>query len=136
MKNNHKEDDEQKALFQYAAYNKELEWYLAVPNGGKRNIREATRLKSQGVKAGVHDTFLPKARGIYHGLWLELKIGKNKLSEKQNKFAIDMVDEGYCVCVCYSSAEAIKAIKTYMGLKPDEFISESCPYLSAHYIKP
>ena len=130
---NHREDDEQKALFQCAAYNKELKWLHAIPNGGKRDAREGARLKAQGVKAGVHDTFLPKARGAYHGCYIEMKFGKNKLSENQKKFAIDMIDEGYCMFTCYNSGEAIDAIKLYLKLKAGETISESCRLLSVHH---
>ena len=133
MSNNHKEDDEQKYLFQEAAYYKELKWLHAIPNGGKRDAREGRRLKLQGTKAGVHDTFLPKARGIYHGCYIEMKYGKNKLSDKQKEFAADICAEGYCMFTCYSACDAMKAIKIYLKLKPDESISESCPYLSSHH---
>lgn len=133
-KNNHFEDDHQKALFQYAAYLKLLKWFHAIPNGGKRNVREAVRLKAQGVKAGVHDTFLPKPRGVYHGCYLELKHGKNKLSAKQIEFAIAVVADGYCSFTCYSSEEAEEALKMYLKLEENEAIISTCHYLSINHI--
>ena len=52
-KANHFEDDEQAAVFDWAAHMPALKWMHSIPNGGKRNIREAARLKRQGVKSGV-----------------------------------------------------------------------------------
>jgi len=58
--------------------------HFHVPNGGKRNKREAARFKAMGVKAGVHDLIilLSDARVIF----IELKVGKNKLQPAQIKF--------------------------------------------------
>lgn len=135
-RNNHGEDDEQSAFINFCEYNKQLKHIYAIPNGGKRDVREAARLKKQGVKAGVLDLFLPKPKGIYHGCYLEFKYGKNKLTSNQIDFALDAVAEGYCVFVCYSSLEAIAAINLYMGLNSGGSISESCRFLSSKYIEP
>lgn len=51
---NHPEDDLQRAVVSTLALSPELR-AIAVPNGGKRNIREAARLRAQGVRAGVSD---------------------------------------------------------------------------------
>ena len=51
--------------------------------GGKRDAKTATILKRQGVKAGVPDLHLPVARGGYHGLYIELKVGDNTTTKKQ-----------------------------------------------------
>lgn len=134
MSKKYYEEAEQTALFQICAYNKLLKWLHAIPNGGKRNPREAKRLKAQGVKAGVHDCFLPKARGVYHGCYIEMKYGDNKLSDKQIEFAIEIIKEGYCSFVCYSSREAEAAIKMYLQLQPNEEIISTCPYLSINHI--
>lgn len=45
---NHQESQEQQALFEWAAYHPELELMHHIPNGGKRNPREAARLKREG----------------------------------------------------------------------------------------
>ena len=36
------------------------------------------KLKKKGVKSGVPDVIIFEARGIYNGLMIELKVGKNK----------------------------------------------------------
>lgn len=83
-------DDEsghQEALFSWAAYQlgrmPELEYLHHVPNGGKRDKATATALKRQGVKAGVPDIVLPAVRAGYHGLYIELKAGRNTTTENR-----------------------------------------------------
>lgn len=86
-------DDEsghQEALFSWAAYRTglmpELQYMYHVPNGGKRDAATAVALKRQGVKAGVPDIMLPAARAGYHGLYIELKAGKNTTTKKQKEW--------------------------------------------------
>jgi len=120
---NHLEDAEQKALIQWANKTKqninEIGRYLfAIPNGGKRDKREAVRLKAQGVKAGVSDLFYPVARGGYFGLWIEMKVGRNKPTEKQKVWLRDMDEQGFLTAVCYNWLEARDIIKNYL-LEPE-----------------
>ena len=72
------------AQYRYARY-PELELLYHIPNGGKRDACTAVNLKRQGVKAGVPDLHLPVARGGYHGLYIELKVGSNKPTQLQKK---------------------------------------------------
>lgn len=109
------EAQEQTAYFNWAQYIPELKWAHAIPNGGKRNKIEAANLKRQGVKAGVSDIFIPVAVGEYHGLYIELKVGKNKASDKQKEFMLDMQKEGYAVALCYGCDEAITVTQKYLG---------------------
>ena len=116
-----KESAEQKAIFQWAKlkYSKfpELEWCLfSVPNGGSRHKLEAYNLKLQGLKSGVSDITLQVARGGYNGLWIELKVGKNKTTKNQDKFLETMREQGYFAVVCYGSLEAIDTILDYLHL--------------------
>ena len=111
------EAEHQEKIFLWGKYIPELKWMFAVPNGGYRNILEAIRLKKQGVKAGVSDIFLPLPRGKYHGLFIELKVGRNKPTHKQLEFLYEMEKQGYKCKVCYGSDEAINAIKKYISLR-------------------
>lgn len=117
---NHIEDAEQAKLFDWACRSgiKPLRWLFAIPNGGKRNIREAARLKRQGVKAGVSDVYLPVAMPPYHGLFIEMKrpIGSIKITEKQKEFIAAMETQGYRAVICRGADEAILAIKYYLKL--------------------
>ncbi len=113
-----KEAMEQEKLFQWAMYMqpymRELALLFHIPNGGSRNKIEAAHLKKQGVKAGVPDLCLPVARGGYHGLYIELKAGRNKLTEKQEVWIELLREQGYAAAVCYGFEEARKTIKNYL----------------------
>lgn len=92
----------QVALFAWAALNfsrfPELRSMFAIPNGGKRDKITAAHLKAEGVKAGTSDIFLPVPRSKWHGLFLELKVGKNKPTEDQMTFLLAMRRAGYGAC--------------------------------------
>ena len=90
---------EQSIIFAWASMQEnvypELKLMFAIPNGGYRNKLEAKNLKLQGVKSGVPDIFLSYPKGEFHGLYIELKHGKNKTSENQNKWLTELNKAGY-----------------------------------------
>ncbi len=118
-KQSNHEDAEQKAVFDWAKHVKELRWLHAVPNGGRRDPREAARLKSQGVKPGVSDLCLPLARNGYHGLYIEMKRsrkqGASRVTPDQQEFLDHVRGEGYLAQVCYGAESAIAVLKAYIG---------------------
>ena len=90
----------------------DLPFYHFVQEG-KRTYANAAVLKRMGMRSGVSDLFIPRKQGIYSGLWLELKVGKNKPTPAQANFLAQMTKEGYmAVCVCGADA-AIEFIKTF-----------------------
>ena len=111
------EAEEQMMVFQWAAYKPELRWLHDVPNGGSRHPREAANLKRQGVKAGVSDICLPLPKGDYHGLYIEMKVGRNKPTPQQNEFIQFARQNGYSAHVCYGHQEAIQVISQYLTLE-------------------
>jgi hypothetical protein len=117
------ESTEQQALFQWAAYNEakypELKLLFHIPNGGKRYKATAIRLKKEGVKAGVPDVFLPVARGGFHGLYVEMKAKKGKLSDNQLFWIFDLSRQGYKTEVCFGWEQAKEKIEGYLGIKGD-----------------
>lgn len=98
------ETQEQIALFQWADLTKhrvpQLELMYAVPNGGLRNKAVAGQLKASGVKPGVPDICLPVARGIWHSLYVEMKVGRNKQTADQLEYAAQLLKERNLVVVC------------------------------------
>lgn len=114
------ENVEQSQLFLWASWQSglypELNMLYHIPNGGSRNKIEAANLKKQGVKSGVPDICLPVSRKEHHGLYIELKVGKNKPSENQKKWISDLNDQGYLAVVCYGWEEAAKVISDYLGI--------------------
>ncbi len=98
----------------------ELEMIYHVPNGGSRNRIEAANLKRQGVKAGVPDLCLPVPKNGYHGLYIEMKFGKNKTTKDQEEWLKRLSQYGYKTAVCYEAEEARRVIKEYIGWRePD-----------------
>lgn len=114
------EDTEQIKLMNWCKINEsrypELRWCFHIPNGGKRNKQEAEKFKQMGVKAGVADIQLPFQRGIYNGMFIELKYEDNKPTKNQIEFMQAMQAAGHYCCVCYSSYAAIRTIEGYLNL--------------------
>lgn len=93
----------------------ELKMIYHIPNGGSRNRLEAANLKRQGVKAGVPDLCLPVPKDGYHGLYIEMKYGKNKQTDNQEEWMERLRQYGYRTAVCYGADEARETIKQYIG---------------------
>lgn len=93
------------------------DYIFAIPLGGKRNPREAARLKAEGVKAGVSDLFLPLPRSGYAGLWLEMKAPKGKPTKAQTDWLDLMARAGYRATWCDSWLKAAAVIAEYVGVK-------------------
>lgn len=108
----------QEALFSWCDIQRgkyqELRLLYHVPNGGKRDARTAMVLKRQGVKAGVPDLCLPVSRGGYHGLYIELKVGKNKPTDHQREWLSDLRQQGYAAVVCYGWENAAETLADYL----------------------
>ena len=105
----------QKAFFQWweAKHGNPLCW--ATPNGGYRNIVTATKLKAEGVRAGVPDVFLAIPVGDYHGLFMEFKRAKGKLQPNQELYLALLSQVGYKTAVVRSVEEAIDTVEAYLG---------------------
>lgn len=94
----------------------ELKLLFHIPNGGKRDIVTAAKLKAEGVKAGVLDLCLPVPKGIYHGAFIEMKAMDGKISSEQSMWIEDLKNQGYFIAVCYGWEKARDIITSY--LKP------------------
>lgn len=88
-----------------------------IPNEGKRSQSYGARLKRMGMKKGFPDLFFPISRSGYHGLFIEMKYGKGKLTDDQKEWLGRLIDNGYACYVCYSADEAIRIIKNYGKMK-------------------
>ena len=114
------EHEIQKSFFQFLSIDPKFKplisrkAIIAIPNGGKRNIITAIKLKKEGVTPGVFDVFCTIAKGPYHGLWIEFKAGYNKLTDEQKLFSIYRSEDDFKCVVCYSAEEAIAELNNYL----------------------
>jgi hypothetical protein len=127
------EDAEQEALIQWVDLEpcgilpgKIGDYLFAIPNGGKRNIREAARFKRQGVRAGVSDLFLavPLFQHRWGGLFIEMKKqrqhfrsmneAEKAVSPVQVDFMCRMGTSGYLCRAAFGWEEARKHIVEYL----------------------
>ena len=82
-------------------------------NGVKLSGTQAKIAKGQGMLSGVPDLFLPVPKNGYHGLFIEMKSEKGRVTENQHWFLTNADSLGYKTAVCYSAKEAISAIEAY-----------------------
>ena len=95
--------------------------FFAVPNGGKRGMREAVRLKAEGVLAGVPDLVFAEPRGTHHGLYLEMKRVGGRVSAPQARIIASLLIRGYAAEVAEGVDEALKIVERYLALPPHGF---------------
>lgn len=116
----HPEDDLQASCIEWfdLRYRPFAQLLFAIPNGGCRNVREARRLKAMGVRAGVLDLFLSVPRGGFHGMYLELKAGKNRMSPEQRKFKEAVLERDYSVHEIRTIEQFVEITNWYLG-EPD-----------------
>jgi len=87
---------------------------FSVPNERKTSPMHGALLKKMGLKPGVADIFIAIPSGEYHGLWVEMKAGKNKPTPLQLEFLANMKSKGYATAICYDAPTAIKTLEDYL----------------------
>jgi len=85
----------------------------AIPNGGQRNKIVAAKLKAEGVLSGVPDLHIPIAKQGFHGLYIEMKAGKNKASDNQITVMEKLKNEGYQCAVCWNLNQFMAVVDNY-----------------------
>jgi hypothetical protein len=98
-------------VMKWASYHPICKDYLIhIANERKCSKEMGRKLKLQGVKKGVWDLFLLYPVNFFPGLWLELKIGKNKLSDSQEKWGETIKKAGFATAVVHDDWEKVKKI--------------------------
>jgi len=107
----------QTALFDYLALAAKPELEIrAIPNGEKRHISVASRLKAEGVRRGTPDIFVCLPGGKI--AWLEMKAAKGRLSEDQIAFRDRVLSLGHLWAMARSVDEAIEHLTDWGVMKP------------------
>ena len=105
-----------------AEHDKRLKWVFHPENERKCSVSEGERRKLMGVTSGVSDLVIPYPCGAHHGLYIELKYDKGRVSAEQEEFLSEMMTRGYYGCVCYSKEAAQEVIQEYLKLQWDEML--------------
>ena len=82
------------------------------------------KFKQMGVKAGVADLHLPVPKGMYSGLYIEMKFGDGRLEDSQKRFLRTAAKYGNFCVVCYDAETATKIIDEYVRLQPVEVFNK------------
>ena len=120
IKNNLSEYEHQVQVFEWAkmmsVQRPELKLLNASLNGVRLTIGQAMKAKRAGMKKGYPDIFLPVPRGIFHGLFIELKkAGGKKPDPEQEKWLKALAEQSFeCFC-CKGSKAAISTIESYLN---------------------
>lgn len=105
---------------------------FAIPNGGQRNLLVATKLKAEGVRAGVPDLFLAVRRSGFGGLFIEMKKPKGgRVSDNQKTMITLLEEQGYKAIVCKGWIEAKQHIEDYLSEKGEHNERQSNASISA-----
>ncbi|CAI8806629.1 VRR-NUC domain-containing protein [Pseudomonas sp. IT-P74] len=118
-----REGQEQAALMRELElrYPAVFELIYHVPNGGHRVKAVASKLKAQGVKAGIPDLVLTMARGGFFGLYIEFKAtppNDAAISPSQHERIRKLNEQGYLAVVCRGHFDAMEQIRAYLRLAP------------------
>lgn len=113
----HIEEDIQAASVKWFSYQyQELKRLLvAIPNGGHRNVREASRLKKGGVVSGVSDLVLFVPNNHFHALLIEMKAPTGKQTALQASWQVLAEAQGYKYIVCRSFDQFKSEIENYLS---------------------
>ena len=83
---------------------------FAIPNGEKRSISVATRLKAEGVTRGIPDLYIPSCN-----LWVEMKRATGgRLSPDQKKVIEYLRSVGHTVIVGKGAGDASKQVLEFL----------------------
>lgn len=89
----------------------------AIPNGGYRHIKEAVKLKNEGVTKGVPDICIAEPRTPWHGLYIEMKRTQGGIvSEDQKNMISKLESKGYKAIVAYGATDAYNHLLEYLSI--------------------
>lgn len=87
----------------------------AVPNWGIRSHAQREYLHQEGMSKGVLDINIDWPSNGYHGMKIEMKHGKGKLSNAQKEWKKRYEKAGYYVVVCYDFEQACQELIAYFN---------------------
>lgn len=87
---------------------------LSIPNGGSRNVIEASNLKKEGALAGASDLMVVAERRV---LFVEMKRPKGRQQRTQKEFQHRVEMLGHTYVICYSLDDFMQKVRFWLGKK-------------------
>lgn len=110
------EQREQILLFNWIRRHPEISDHCwSTPNERKTTKYIGMILKQMGLMPGAADITVAIPREPYHGLYIELKYGKNTVTPAQKKFLENREKMGYCAKAIWGYENARDFIIQYLG---------------------
>jgi len=73
-----------------------------------------------GYRSGTSDLLIFEPRGIFHGLFVELKVPGNLTSDDQDEFLTAANLRRYATAVCFTYTDTITTIAKYLEIRDEE----------------
>jgi len=113
LKTSHSEHSEQVGFVNWFRAKYPHTLIFAIPNGEKRSISVATRLKAEGVTRGIPDLYIPSCN-----LWVEMKRATGgRLSPDQKKMIEYLKSVGHTVIIGKGASDASKQVLEFLDAK-------------------
>lgn len=84
----------------------------------------AMNMKRMGYTSGTPDLMIFEPRLQYHGLFIEFKSPKGKVSDYQQTFLTSLRNRGYCAQVCNSVDMGKLIINEYFKLSSFQYVNK------------
>lgn len=88
--------------------------FTIAPQGMRMSRRMAGKIKNMGYRKGTSDMLIFEARGLFHGLFIELKAPAGTLSKDQGDFLLAADRRGYKAVCCKGYDIAVKTLDNYL----------------------
>lgn len=109
------EAQEQKQLIQWCRTDPRYQYLFHIPNESVGGQGWLARNRQMGVKSGVPDLFYPVPMNGYHGMFIEMKANKGRLSQAQKRWIDALTQMGYKCVVAHGWNEAREALEQYLS---------------------
>lgn len=95
-----------------------LKGAFAIPNGFLDTKSKRIRAWEEGVLSGVPDIFLPYPSRGHHGLFLEFKSEKGRVTQAQQEYLNLARSRGYRAEVVFGLRHALEVLGDYLRPEP------------------
>lgn len=93
-------------------------FFSHIGHGGLRGKKTALDMQMMGVKPGIWDFMFMKRDGSLPMHWIEMKHGKNNLTDEQKNFRDVFLTNGHTYDVCYGAREAMLSLEKRRYIPP------------------